>query len=137
MNPRIIVLSAYCTPYSVYRLDQLGVQGFIHKPSLSASILQSALRALRENRTYFSTIYLETQNDRRNDPDAFDKLLTEQQLLVLSLAAKQLSDNAIAMKLGIAEQAVESHLSLIMRKFNVSSRIELIRIAGVLGFIMA
>ena len=136
VNPRILVRSAYCTPYSVYRLEQLGIQGFIHKPSQSTSTLRSALNALREDRPFFATIFLETQNERRRDPDAFDKRLTEQQFSILSLVAKHLSDKEIATRLGVAESAVETSLGLIMRKFNVHSRIELIRAADVLGFIM-
>jgi DNA-binding NarL/FixJ family response regulator len=136
-RPRIVVLSAYCTPYSVYRLEQLGIEGFIHKPSQSTTILRGALTALRENRTFFSTIFLETQNDRRADPGAFDKLLTEEQLSILSLAAKHRSDREIAARLSIPQSDIETQLGLIMRKLNVRSRAELISIAEVLGFIMS
>jgi DNA-binding NarL/FixJ family response regulator len=136
VDPDVVVLSAYCTPYSVYRLEQLGIKGFIHKPSQSTSTLRSALNALREKRPFFSTIFLEMQNDRRKDPDTFGKRLTEQQLSILSLVAKHCSDDEIATRLGVAERIVEINLGIIMRKFNVQSRMELIRAADALGFVM-
>jgi two-component system response regulator EvgA len=137
VNPRILVLSAYCTPYSVYRLEQMGIQGFIDKPSQSPSTLRSALAALREARPFFTTVFLETQNLRRRDPNAFDRQLTERQVRVLSLAAKDLSDRAIAELLGVEERLVETDLGVIMRKFNVQGRAELIRIADGLGFLLS
>jgi two-component system response regulator EvgA len=136
VDPRIFVLSAYCTPYSVYRLEQLGIQGFIHKPSQSTLILRNALKALRENRPFFATVFLETKNERHKDPDSFEKHLTEQQLQILSLAAKHLADCEIAERLGIEERLVETDLGIIMRRFNVNDRVELIRIADAFGFVM-
>lgn len=137
VNPRIFVLSAYCTPYAVYRLERLGIQGFIDKPSQSASTLRNALAALRDDRPFFATVFLETQNNRRSDPNAFDKQFTDEQIQILSLASKNLSDSAIAARLGIEERLVETHLAVIMRKFNVHERSELIPLADALGFIMS
>jgi DNA-binding NarL/FixJ family response regulator len=137
LNPRILVLSAYCTPYSVYRLEQLGIQGFIDKASQSPSTLRSALTALREDRIYFTTVFLETQNSRRQDPNAFDKQLTDEQLQILSLASKRLTDGAIAARLGIEERLVETSLGVIMRKFNLRERVELVHMADALGFILS
>src|ERR1700685_2355791 len=127
VNPQVIVVSAYCTPYSVYRLQRFGIRGFIHKPSQTAAIVRSALKALREGRSFFATVFLEAQNNRRADPSAFDKLLTEEQLRIMSLAAKHFSDNEIAAHLASTEQAIETHMALIMRIFDIRSRNELIR----------
>lgn len=133
-RPRVLVLSSHGNPYIVFRIEQAGVQGFIDKRMQSMDTLRIAINAIRSKRTYFSESFLEMRASRINDPLAFDKLLTNQQILVLSMVADLVDDESIANRLGITERTVEAHRTAIMRKFNVHSRTDLIRYAKSQGF---
>jgi DNA-binding NarL/FixJ family response regulator len=122
------------SPYSVFRIERACVQGFVDKRVQTADKLHLAIEAIRSNRTYFSESFLKSQANRHIDPLAFDKLLTDQQIIVLSMVADLIGDEAIAKNLDISERTVEAHRTAIMRKLNVHSRTELIRFARTQGF---
>jgi DNA-binding NarL/FixJ family response regulator len=52
--------------------------------------------------------------------------LTERELEVLKLAAKGVSNNNIAEKMGLSDRTVQAHLSNIFKKLTVASRTEAI-----------
>jgi DNA-binding NarL/FixJ family response regulator len=135
--PRILVLSGYANPYIVYRLEQERISGFVDKRSNTLVSLRRALAAVRSSRTYFSETYLKGRFDRCRDPHSFDKLLTNQQLLVLSMVAHLLDDDAIASLLDVSARTVEAHRTAIMRKLCIHSRTQLIRFAREQGLMWA
>jgi DNA-binding NarL/FixJ family response regulator len=134
-HPRVLAISSHCGPYVIFRLEEARVQGFVDKRSQTLESLRMALDALRSNRSFFSETYLKGKSELRHDPLAFNKLLTKQQMTVLSLVAQQFADDAIAKHLGIGERTVETHRTLIMRKLEIHSRMELVHFAQLRGFI--
>ena len=137
VHPQVLILSCHSTPYVVYRVEKAGVQGFVDKCEQTIDTLRCAIRAIRSNHSFFSRSFLEARVRRLKDPLAFDKLLTDQQMLVLSLVARLDDDRAIANGLAITERTVEAHRTAIMRKLDVHSRTELIRYANDNGFTKA
>lgn len=133
--PRVLAISSYCGPYVIFRLEEARVQGFVDKRSQTLGSLRMALDALRSNRSFFSETFLKMKSEFRHDPLAFNKLLTKQQMTVLSLVAQQYDDAAIAKHLSIGERTVETHRTLIMRKLEIHSRMELVHFANLRGFI--
>lgn len=134
-DPRVLAISSYCGPYVLFRLEEARVQGFVDKRSQTLESLRMALGALRSNRSFFSETFLKMKSDFRHDPLAFNKLLTKQQMVVLSMVAQEYADEAIAKHLGIGERTVETHRTLIMRKLEIHSRMELVHFAKLRGFI--
>jgi DNA-binding NarL/FixJ family response regulator len=134
VRPRVLVLSCHGSPYIVFRLERSGVHGFVDKCAQTADTLRFAIKAIRSNQTYFSRSFIEIRASRHLDPLAFDKLLTDQQMQVLSLVAHLDTDQAIARNLAITERTVETHRTAIMRKLGLHSRTDLIRYAKVQGF---
>lgn len=134
-RPRVLVISSYLSPYLIYQIEDAGVDGFFDKRNQTIETLRAALNALRTNRPFFSDSFLRMKSDIRNDPSAVDKLLTRQQMIVLWLVAQEISDAAIAKHLGIEQRTVESHRTVIMRKLNLHSRMELVHYAHKQGFI--
>ena len=135
-RPRVLAISGDCSPYLVFRLEQAEVQGFIDKRTQTLATVREALCALQANRAYFSNRFLKLQSQLRRDPKAFAKLLTRQQMTVLSLVAEQLTDSVIARRLGVEARTVEAHRTIIMRKLDLHSRVDLIHFACAQGFIM-
>jgi two-component system response regulator EvgA len=134
LRPRIIILSGHINPFWVSRIEHASVQGVVDKQTQTAAILRHAIRAVRLDQTYYSATYLEIKKIERRDPHAFEKLLSSQQILVLSMVADLFSDHAIGERLKISERTVETHRTTMMRKFGVHSRVELIQKARSLGF---
>ena len=106
-RPRVVIISALRSPFVLFRVEQAGVHGFIDKRSQSADAVRQAIRALQSNGTYFSDSFLELRARRHKDPVAFDKLLTNQQIAVLSRVADFEDDAAIGATLGITLRTVE------------------------------
>lgn len=134
LQPLIIILSGYINPFWVSRIEHACIQGVVDKLTQTAEILRHAIRAVRLHQTYFSATYIEIKKIERRDPLAFEKLLSSQQILVLSMVADLLSDHAIGERLKISERTVETHRTTMMRKLGVHSRVELIQKARSLGF---
>jgi DNA-binding NarL/FixJ family response regulator len=121
-NPRTLIFSNYCSPYLVFRLGHLGIQGFVDKETCTTSTLEQALEALRSNRTFFSPTYLQVQSNLRTDPLSFDKILTDKQILVTCLVPDHCTDSTIANRLKITERTAETHRSAVMSKLGVHTR---------------
>ena len=92
VRPRVLILSSHRNPYTVYRIEHADVDGFVDKRSQTVQMLRLAIDALRRRETYFSESFIEDKVKRRLDPCAFDKLLTNQQISVLSMVADLFGD---------------------------------------------
>ena len=117
------------------QIEHARVHGFLDKWDQTADAFNNALTAFRNNRTFFSNAYVEKRASIRRDQFSIDKLLTHQQMAVLSMVARLESDDVIAKRLNISTRTVETHRITIMHKLEVHSRTELIRYAKERGFI--
>jgi DNA-binding NarL/FixJ family response regulator len=133
LEPKVLVISSG-SPYLIIRIEHARVHGFLDKRDQTADALYDALTAFRNNRTFFPNAYFEQRATIRRDQFSIDKLLTHQQMSVVSMVAKLMSDQTIGEKLGISTRTVEAHRTSIMRKLGVHSRTELIRYAKEFGF---
>ena len=61
-------------------------------------------------------------------PAAADSL-TSREMQVLSLLARRLSNKEIAAELGVAEKTIKAHVSSILSKLSLESRVEAARFA--------
>jgi DNA-binding NarL/FixJ family response regulator len=134
IRPCVLVVSGYCSPYLVFRLARLGISGFLDKAANTMDALRTAISKLRMRQNYFSNSFVELQNQTKRDGSSFDKLLTNQQILVLALVAHNFNDEKIASYLNICSRTVENHRTQIMSKLAVHSRVDLIKFAVDQGF---
>jgi len=134
VRPKVLILSGSNDPYFVYRVERANVQAFIDKRSQTGAELRAAIAAIDSNRSYFSESFVLERTRRRSDPLAFDKLLTEQQLLVMCLVADCHEDEHIGRILGISSRTVEAHRTAIMRKLGIHTRTGLISYGQKRGF---
>ncbi|MFO8101366.1 MAG: response regulator transcription factor [Dehalococcoidia bacterium] len=124
----VLLLSGY--DYESYVLAALraGAAGFLSKGTRSKELLD-AIAAIQAGEPVLdqSVAYkILSRMMAANDPDATPVLeeLHERELDVLKLAAKGMTNRAIAEELFISDRTVQSHFSNIFRKLNVSSRTE-------------
>jgi len=131
---KILVLSSHCDDFTVYRTEKAHLQGFVDKNTNTVTILKQAITAVGEGRRFFSAEFLRLKEARRDNPLAFDKLLTDRERELLTLIGEPLHDQEIASRLGLAGETVEKHRYNIIRKLGLQSTAELVRYAQEHGF---
>ncbi|HEY3757230.1 MAG TPA: response regulator transcription factor [Opitutaceae bacterium] len=132
--PKLLVFSSYCDEFTVLRLEQLGVEGFVDKNTSTASALESAFAAIERGGRFFSATFQQVRTARRANSASFDKLLSEREQRVLALIGELLSDEKIGARLGISDRTAETHRFNIMRKLGINTRLDLERYARDHGF---
>ncbi len=134
---RILVLSSHCDDYTVFRVEQAHVQGFVDKNTNTVTTLKAAIAAVGQGKAYFSTTFQRLKAARLSDAHSFDKLLTERERAVLVLIGEPLSDREIAVRLGISNETVEKHRFNLLGKLSLKSTAELARYARERGFTLS
>lgn len=131
---RILVLSAHCDAYTVFRLERAGVQGYLDKNSNTAATLGEALAAVGTGRCFYSPAFARVRQARLGDPRAFSKLLTDWECALLCQIGRGQTDAEIGAHFRISARTVQGHRSIIMRKLAVPSTPKLIAFAREHGF---
>jgi DNA-binding NarL/FixJ family response regulator len=126
---RTLVISSYFDEYTVCRVEQAAVQGFIDKSTNTVAELSVAISAIEAGSTYFPKPFTEARRAHQRNPVAFDKVLTDREQTILSLVGEPLSDAEIAVQLKLSMETVEKHRFNIMRKLGLRSRAESARFA--------
>lgn len=133
-DTRILILSSHCDEYSVYRAEKARVQGFVDKNTNSVAILKKAISEVCAGRVHFSEAFQRMKAARHNDPQSFDKLLTDRERLIVTLVGEPLSDEQIAGKLSLSVETVAKHRLNVLRKLGLETTTELVRFARERGF---
>lgn len=131
---RILVLSSHCDDYTIFRVEKARVQGFVDKNTNTVTVLKAAITAVGQGKPYFSETFLRIKAARHDNPQSFDKLLTDRERAILSLIGEPQSDREIAARLGISAETVEKHRFNLLGKLGLQSTTELARYAREHGF---
>jgi DNA-binding NarL/FixJ family response regulator len=125
---KIIVLSMHDEGHIIKSVLKEGVEGYLLK-NIQHSELKSAIRHVAQGLPYVSPEVTRLLMDEMNKPKDEPELLTDRELDVLRLIAKEFSNKEIADKLFISERTVETHRKNIFRKTKTSSLVGLIKFA--------
>ncbi len=135
-TPRVLILTAHGTPQHVRAARRVGVSGFLPKETAGADLLE-ALRVVAHGGTAFDPS-LDPTAHTGSPPYVTGILvepLSERELDVLRLVANGARNAKIGERLGITERTVEGHVSAVLGKLGVDSRMEAVAEAGRLGLI--
>lgn len=132
--PRILVLSSHCDDYTIFRVEKSCIAGYVDKNANSSRVLAEALRAVAAGCCYYSAVYQAVREQRRQNPRAFTKILTEGELEILALIGLGLSDEEIAGRLEGSPRTVQAHRSILLRKLKIPNTPKLMRFAIENGF---
>jgi DNA-binding NarL/FixJ family response regulator len=136
-NPsiKIIILSAECTEYTIFRVRQSGLNGFVDK-NADPDFIQAALDSvMNKGQAFFSPVVSTVAKHIAQDSQAFTKVLTDREHELLSHFGMGRSDADIAAVKGIAAETVRKHRENIMRKLNLRSLPELVHYCIEKGFL--
>lgn len=131
-HQKIIMLSSYDDAKLVKELTTYGADGFISKSSAGEHILK-AIKSVHNNVPYFSddikeglfnlAIGKEVEGSRP-EPDAVNSL-TDRELEVLKLIAKEYSTQEMADELLLSVNTVETYRKNLLKKLNVKNAVGL------------
>jgi DNA-binding NarL/FixJ family response regulator len=126
---KTLIISSYFDEYTLCRIEQAAVQGFIDKSTNTVAELSLAITAIEAGSTYFPKPFTEARRAHSRNPVAFDKVLTDREQMILGLVGEPLSDAEIAAQLKLSPETVEKHRFNIMRKLGLRTRAESARFA--------
>jgi two-component system, NarL family, response regulator LiaR len=124
----ILVLTAYDYEQYIFPLLAAGAAGYLLKDVSSRELINAIETVLKGEPVLHPAIARKVLQrfNRTGDPSGEDatKILTEQEITVLKMAAKGMNNKAIADSLFISVRTVESHLAMVFNKLGVGSRTE-------------
>ena len=132
--PRVLVLTTFDTDENVFDALEAGAVGFLVKDTPPADLV-AAVRAAMEGGAVISPGTTRRLVDRiiatrRSSPTAGHPsaasldVLTERELEVLQMIARGLSNREIAARLVISELTAKTHVSRILSKLDLGSRVQ-------------
>lgn len=128
-STRLVALTMHCEAAVARRILKSGFSGYVHKDDAFAQLIEAIHEAIAGRRFVSDQV-------RRNLEDSpnFAELSNQEQQ-VLRCVAGGMTNKRIASELEISIKTVETYRSRLMRKFDVHSAAELIRIATRHGWI--
>lgn len=125
---KIIMLSGHCDAYTIYRVMQVRVQGYVDKPNPIEMVIEAIDRVLKGG-TFFSPTFTEGKHALLESPEGFHRILSHREQEVMRWVRDGISDAKIAMKHGISAQTVAAHRKNIRRKLDLHSDREIVAYA--------
>jgi NarL family two-component system response regulator LiaR len=124
----ILVLTAYDYEQYIFPLLAAGAAGYLLKDVSSRELIHAIETVHKGESVLHPAIARKVlQRFKRsgdNTGEEVTKILTDQEITVLKMAAKGMNNKSIADELSISVRTVESHLASIFSKLNVGSRTE-------------
>jgi DNA-binding NarL/FixJ family response regulator len=132
----ILVLTAYDDDPYIQAVLRAGANGYVLKTADPMEIAQ-AVRDVYAGKSVLDAALAMRLIRRGSQPvhDALVEPLTEREVEIIALAARGLTNKAIAAQLSISDRTVQNHLAHIFGKLNAASRTEAVMRAVSLGLI--
>jgi DNA-binding NarL/FixJ family response regulator len=113
----VLMMSGLCTPQVMRQALQLGALGFLSKAAASEEFLLGVQNALKGE-----VVIPQALLDSRGGPKFQDFFLSPRQERVLAHLVNGLTNREIAAALHVSEETIKTHMSSILRYFDVQNR---------------
>jgi two-component system NarL family response regulator len=128
-DARLVVMTTVCGDEDVHRALQAGASGYLLK-DCSPQEMIDCIRAVSAGHRYLQSPASASLAGRLSSDD-----LTARETEVLRCVAEGLGNKAIAARLGVAEGTVKTHMKSLLKKLDVGSRTQAVRLALQRGLI--
>lgn len=125
---RLITMTGRMDPYTIWRVSQSGVHGFMEK-TLPPEMLMEAIRTVVKGGVFFSPVFQKVKQEWLSQPEAFQKILSDREQEVLRRVVTGDSDEQIAGQLGISVATIGVHRKHIRQKLELHNDRELVAYA--------
>ena len=100
MDPevRILALSTECDDYTLYRVLNSGMHGYVDKNRQSVEVLKQAIDEVIKGRVFFTEVVQQVRQKLRTEPKSFPKVLTEREQQLLALLGGGLTNEEVAQR---------------------------------------
>jgi DNA-binding NarL/FixJ family response regulator len=129
---RLITMTGRMDPYTIWRVSQSGVHGYMEK-TLPPEMLVQAIRTVANGGIFFSPVFQKVKQEWLSQPEAFQKILSDREQEVLRRVVAGWDDERIAKQLDIAAATVSVHRKHIRQKLELHNDRELVAYARVWG----
>ena len=128
---KVLAFTTLSSPVLVENLISMGVKGYVNK-SQPESDLIAAIKTVAAGHFYLPPDY----DFLLKNPGALDSItLSEREIQILQLVAREFTTNDVAQQLGISVNTVENHRKRIFTKLQVKNVAGMVREAVKLGYI--
>lgn len=127
---QVIILTMHADNSLITDVFKAGASGYLLKNTGKQELLEAIERVKMGQRYYspaVSEILLESRNHSEGPSDGLPIHLTERELEIMQLIAKERSNQEIADQLFISERTVETHRKNIFRKLDTKSVVGVIK----------
>jgi DNA-binding NarL/FixJ family response regulator len=126
---KVIILTMHEEISYVKNLYEMGVNGYLLK-NTNRDELEAAIRKVAQGGSYFSSDLITSMMSLTKDVDNGQEVaLTRREKEILSLITQELNNSAIADRLHISLETVNSHRKNLLRKLNVKNTAGLVKYA--------
>ena len=131
---KVIALTSFADEFTVYRLLQAKLHGFVAKNDQPLDRLGEAIETIMAGGQYFSPVVQKMKDSLRSDPGSFEKVLSDREQKLLGLFGEGLTNEAVALVVGLSANTVKVHRRNILGKLGLHSTPELMHYALEKGF---
>ena len=128
----VMLMSGLTDPYTIWRVCQSGVQGYVEKTQ-GTELLLNAIRCVAAGGTYFSETFERVKREWLGQPEAFYKILSDREQEVLRRVVTGWDDARIGAHLGISVATVQVHRKHIRHKLELHNDRDLVGYARLWG----
>lgn len=132
---RVLILTAYNDTATVLGLLRAGADGYLLKDEETAVIVDAIRSVLKGERWLSSTVAEKVSQAVEEENKLMGKQLTNREMQVISYIVGGHTNKKISEELGISERTVEFHVSNIIKKLGVKSRVDVAVFATEWGLI--
>jgi DNA-binding NarL/FixJ family response regulator len=133
-SSKIIALSCHTDEVTVHRVIRSQIDGFVDKNGQPMGILKEAVATVLDGRRYYSPVIKEVWHRLRDEPAAFNKLLSPREQEILALIGHGYTNTEIAEQVGLKAITVQTHRCNIMARLGLHTTSHLMRYANEKGF---
>jgi Response regulator containing a CheY-like receiver domain and an HTH DNA-binding domain len=125
---RLLAITSQMDEHTTNLIHQIGFQGYVEKEQ-PIEILQEAMLTVAEGGLYFTKLVRENRYKIASDPNAIHKILSPREQEILYWVAEGLTSQNLADQLGLSARTVENHRYRIMKKLNLETVSDLVKLA--------
>ncbi len=126
---KVIGISSHRDAWTMLQVQKLGLHGFVDKLDQSREVLRNAVTSVVGGNVFYTRAVSESSARLRQDPRAFNRVLSDYEVRILSLIGQAKTDEEIAVELGISPATMQSRRRDIMKKLDIHTTPKLIHYA--------